>query len=286
MPAPQSSVMQELAKAQFRTFMIKLPLDWRQPQGEAGKQYVQAFKPSELVAVPPVGRLFIPASVNKYHCDTVSEISGKFESFIDGICGAVCQAWATWQAAATITGVTIFGPVATLGELVGPPWLPLIMGAAPKSTPMELRYSMAIAMTLSNAWMQYTATVKVPGMAWYPAFAAFPGPMAPPIPNVPTPLITCLSPAAISICAPTDMKSAMDNALDGGLKSKDNDKQYEALHDAIATVLSAAFTIWLAAQQVMLVMGKGPIPSFAPPYVPVGPVVGGDIISAPGHLIS
>jgi hypothetical protein len=33
-------------------------------------------------------------------------------------------------------------------------------------------------------------------------------------------------------------------------------------------------------------MGKGPIPSFAPPYVPVGPVVMGDNISAPGHVIA
>ena len=81
-------------------------------------------------------------------------------------------------------------------------------------------------------------------------------------------------------------RGEMGNALDGGLKSKDNDKQYEALHDAIATVLAAAFTMWLPMQQVMLVMGKGPIPTFAPPYVPVGPVVAGDIISTPGHLMS
>jgi hypothetical protein len=31
-------------------------------------------------------------------------------------------------------------------------------------------------------------------------------------------------------------------------------------------------------------MGKGQIPTFAPPYVPVGPVVGGDVLSIPGHL--
>ena len=37
-------------------------------------------------------------------------------------------------------------------------------------------------------------------------------------------------------------------------------------------------------QQVMLVLGKGPIPTFAPPFVPVGPVVSGDNIAAPGHL--
>ena len=34
------------------------------------------------------------------------------------------------------------------------------------------------------------------------------------------------------------------------------------------------------------VLGKGPIPTFAPPFVPVGPVMGGDNIAAPGHLMA
>ena len=32
--------------------------------------------------------------------------------------------------------------------------------------------------------------------------------------------------------------------------------------------------------------GKGPIPTFAPPFVPVGPVVAGDNIGTPGHVIA
>ena len=82
------------------------------------------------------------------------------------------------------------------------------------------------------------------------------------------------------------MKRAMDDALDGGLKQKDKTKQYEALHDGIATVLSLAFLMWLPQQQVMLVMGKGPIPTFAPPFVPVGPVLMGDNLAIPGHLMA
>ena len=88
------------------------------------------------------------------------------------------------------------------------------------------------------------------------------------------------------IVAPMDMKSAMIDALDGGLKKDDKDKHHEALFDAIATVLALAFTTWLPMQQIMLVLGKGPIPTFAPPFVPVGPVIGGDNISAPGHLMT
>jgi hypothetical protein len=58
------------------------------------------------------------------------------------------------------------------------------------------------------------------------------------------------------------------------------------LFDSIGQALGTTFLAWLGMQQVMLVMGKGSIPTFAPPYMPVGPVVGGDIISAPGHLMS
>lgn len=278
MPAPQSSVMKELAKAQFRTFMIKLPLDWRQPQGEAGKQYVQAFKPSELVAIPPVGRLFIPASVNKYHCDTVKEISGKFESFIDGICGAICQAWSTWQSAATMTGVMIFGPVASVGQLIGPPLLPLIMGSAPKSTPMELRYSLAVATTISTAWLAYTATIKIPGLPWYPAFSAFPGPIAPPMPNIPTPII------ALTQAAPLVSKMALKAQMIGNLGDP-TALHHMQLFDSIADAFDKCFTIWQVSTQVTNVLGFGPIPTFAPPVVPVGPVVGGTGNMLPGGLV-
>jgi hypothetical protein len=106
------------------------------------------------------------------------------------------------------------------------------------------------------------------------------------MPNVPTPLIACPSAMMTRILVPDELKKEMVNALDGGLKDKDKDKHYEALFDAIATVLALAFTTWLPAQQVMLVMGKGPIPTFAPPFVPVGPVMGGDNIAVPGHLMA
>jgi hypothetical protein len=142
----------------------------------------------------------------------------------------------------------------------------------------------AIAKGVSKCFKDWQSKVTVPGLPWYPAFAAFPGPMAPPMPNVPTPLIACPSAMMSAMATPSSMKSEMDSALDGGIKDKDPEKHYEALHEAVATVISAGFMIWLPSQMVMNVLGKGPVPSFAPPYVPVGPVVGGDNIAAPGHL--
>ena len=142
----------------------------------------------------------------------------------------------------------------------------------------------AIAKGVSKCFKDWQDKVTVPGLPWYPAFAAFPGPMAPPMPNVPTPLIACVSPMLTSITMPSQMKSAMIDAFDGGLKKHDPDKHHEAIYEAITTVLSVAFLAWLPMQMVNLVMGKGSIPTFAPPYVPVGPVVMGDTLPTPGHL--
>ena len=112
-----------------------------------------------------------------------------------------------------------------------------------------------------------------------PPFAAFPGPQAPPVPNVPMPLITCPS-ATMSDLTPGPLKQAMIDKLG------DKDAlHHEVLFDSIAIGFSLAFLLWLGTQPIMLVMGKGPIPSFAPPYVPVGPVVMGDNIPTPGHLM-
>ena len=66
----------------------------------------------------------------------------------------------------------------------------------------------------------------------------------------------------------------------------DDEKHYDALFDAIGTTLSVAFTMWLSMQQAALVLGQGQNPAYAPPYVPVGPIVGGSVVSVPGHCIT
>jgi hypothetical protein len=178
--------------------------------------------------------------------------------------------------------------IGTPGCLDGPELESLIKNApsAATYTGNMAKYRDAVAAGVSKCFKDWQGQVMVPGLPWYPAFVAFPGPMAPPMPNIPTPLIACPSGMMSRILMPDQMKQEMVNALDSGVKQDDKGKHHEGLFDAIATVLALAFMIWLAAQQVMLVMGKGQIPSFAPPFVPVGPVVGGDNIAAPGHLMS
>lgn len=278
MPAPQAAMMKELAKLKFKGHAIKLATNWKQPMGAAASQYNQAFKPTEFVGMVSPLALFVPSSMNKYHTDTVNEISSNFAKYIDGICEAICSAWSQWQSTATLVGVVVNAITAAGGQVVGPPLFPLIMASAPKAKPQELRYSNAIATAISTAWLSYTATIKVPGLPWYPAFAAFPGPFAPPMPNVPMPVVT-LTQVTASVMA-TALKGMMIGNLGDPLAL-----HHQALFDSISHAFEKCFQIWQVSTQVTNVLGMGPIPTFAPPVVPVGPVVGGTGNMTPGGFV-
>jgi hypothetical protein len=275
MPAPNAKQLAELTKVNFRAFQIKIPVEWSQP----GDQYPDAFKPGEkTVPPPPPTAIFFPASANKYHVDAAKDTSDKFTAYIDGISSAMCSAIDNWMKMVTLTGAIINGPVAMVipGGFVSAPLLPLILASAPMKTPMESKYSMAIANAFSTAWQ--TWQLGLTGTLMYPAFAAFPGPMAPPTPNVPMPLVTLSSPGE-AMLSPTTLKTAMVGML-GDPTAAHADKLFDALCKAFGTV----FPIFKASTMVNNVMGMGPIPTFAPPFVPVGPVLGGTVIPTPGIL--
>lgn len=283
MPAPQSSMMKQLARLKFSGNSIKVPDKFQEPSGEAGDHYGKAFKPSEKVtspatAVPP---LFQPASMNKYNTDVQKMLTSVYGTFLDASCDAICTAWSTWQTAATMVGVIINGPTASVGQVVGPPWTPLIapqiIAKCPEPTAMASwsKYANAVGNVIGTAWLTYTATIKVPGLPWYPAFAAVPSPVAPPMPNVPVPVIA-LTQVKASL-APAVMKQQMVGML------ADPKAPYHAeLFDAITDAFDKVFTIWQASTMVTNVLGTGPVPTFAPPYVPVGPVVAGVGTMTPG----
>lgn len=279
MPAPQASAMQQLARLKFTSFNLKVPKDWQNPSGDPdAKHYGDAFKPEEKTTAPGMPPLFQPATMNKYHTDTQKMHIDKIGKFIDGICSAICSAWSQWQSLATLTGVLIAGPTASVGQIVGPPLAPLILASAPKETPMLLKYSNTVANVISTAWLSFTATVKVPGLPWYPAFAAFPGPMAPPMPNVPVPF-AALTQVPVSISA---------NVLKMQMVGQHGDPMapfHQELFEAIADAFEKSYNIWKVSTMVTNVLGTGPIPTFAPPYVPVGPVVGGTGNMTPGGFV-
>ncbi len=287
---PPWTMIKPAGHAVFLSHGLKLPAKWKDPSGDPGaKHYGDCLKPEEKAAIPKlIPPMFMPSNPNKVHQTSCDEVGKNFKDFHDSMLDAIGFAHNMWKLKAQFKDLKIMSvsAIGAPGCLDGPE-----LESDIKNAPMVASFSGnmakhrdAVAKGVSKCFKDWQGMVTVPGLPWYPAFAAFPGPMAPPMPNVPTPLIACPSGQMAAMASPSTMKSEMGSALDGGLKDKDPTKQYEALHDAIATVVAAAFMIWLPSQMVMLVMGKGPIPSFAPPYVPVGPVVGGDNIPAPNLL--
>ncbi|HVV86844.1 MAG TPA: hypothetical protein VHE35_27590 [Kofleriaceae bacterium] len=276
MPAPQASMMQQLARLQFTSFQIKVPQGWQQPSGDPGADhYGKAFKTDEKTTAPGAPPLVQPQSLNKYHTETQKMHIDKFGSYIDKTCSAICSAWSTWQSAATLVGVVVNAVTASMGQVVGPPLTPLILAQGEVSTPMYLKYTNVIANVIGTAWLSYTASIKVPGMPWYPAFAAFPGPVAPPTPNVPCPVI------ALTQVTASVGKAALKGQMIGQLGDP-NAPCHKELFDSIADAFEKVFQIWQGSTLVNNVLGTGPIPTFAPPYVPAGPVVGGVGNMTPG----
>jgi hypothetical protein len=290
---PGLSCIKILGNLKFLSHNLTLPSKKAaSPAKEWSNAYFKDRDKKEMTGSPKlVPPWFIPQRAGYLHHHKSCDDVGKgFKDFHDAMCDAVQFSHNMWKLQAKFKDLKVMA-VAAIGApgcLDGPE-----LESNIKNAPMVASFSGdmqkhrdAVAAGVSKCFKKWQDKVMVPGLPWYPAFAAFPGPMAPPMPNIPVPLIMCPSAMMTEIVMPNSMTKEMDDALDGGLKKKDPDKQYHALHDAIATTLSLAFMIWIASQMVMLVMGKGPIPTFAPPFVPVGPVVGGDNIAAPGHLMS
>lgn len=278
MPAPQGALFAQLTKTIFVGKNINLPISWK----DMGEQYPDAFELAERAVAPnsPVN-LFKEPTTNKYNVGSAKDIGQKFNTYIDGICGAICSGIGMWMIMAKFSSVQVaaVSAIGAPGCLSGPELKPLILPSAPMMTSQEQKYSKAIAAAFNDGWKTWQDGITIPGLPFYPAFAAFPGPQAPPMPNIPMPLITLPSTGETGLSPMTLKKSMEDNLADK-----------DALHasqlfDAISQAFAMVFIIFKTTTMVMNLLGKGPIPTFAPPFVPVGPVVGGDVLPTPGILI-
>jgi hypothetical protein len=201
----------------------------------------------------------------------------RYTTYIVSMCGAIAQALDVWRRSAYLEGVRINAVTAMGGKLRSVALDPLILQRAPAGWDA---YNRAIAAGVHNQFHSFANEVSVPGLPWYPAFAAYPGPVAPPTPNVPSPLMT------IAAVASRHLKEGTITDMIWNKMPTPKPACGKEVAIAIAHGIEKAAFAWLSSQQVALVMGKGPVPSFAPPYVPVGPVVMGDNIPMPGHIAS
>lgn len=282
MPAPQASLMKLNAKNIFRAKGIKLSVDWSQPTGDAGKQYVDAMDPSERNVPPDPTALFTPASVNKYHVDQCKTIGKDFADFIDGISDALCGAWQQWMSTAAIAGVIVAGPVGTItpGMFQGPPFFPLAFVQAPKVKPTMMKYAQAVCNAINTAWqawhMGFTGMLNFP-----PTFAMMTSPLHPPTPNIPINIAGAGSSPGEALLSASALKMAMVANL-----GDPTAQHHQDLFDCIAQAFEQAFTTFKTSTMINNVLGLGPIPTFAPPLVPGGPVVMGVGNAVPGSMLA
>lgn len=189
---------------------------------------------------------------------------------------AIKQAHQTWQSAATLVGVVVDAVTATGGMVVGPPLGPLIAANAAGKNDAERKAISAVASVVGSAWISYTDSIRVPGLPWYPAFAAVASPIAPPTPNVPMPVLTLTQ---VTVLLSSQILKAQIMARLA------QDKTFEKVIDAVLSAFASFFFLWQVKTLVTNVLGTGPVPSFAPPFVPVGPVVGGTATMIPGGFL-
>jgi len=196
---------------------------------------------------------------------------------------AVRFAHGLWRQQARFQNVLINSvtAVGVPGCLAGPALEPLIKAAPGVAADLGSARSLrdAVAQGVSTCFAGWQQGVSVPGLPWYPSFAAIAAPMAPPTPSVPAPLAMCPSGQA-GMLGHQLLKQQIVAALPAALRVA----QVDTCIGAIAQSLATYFSTWISMQFVQGVMGQGPVPSFAPPNVPVGPVMGGSVIPTPGHL--
>ncbi len=187
----------------------------------------------------------------------------------------VARAVARWQSQAVLKDVVINGPTASGGSVTGPALQPLIEQTMVEAG-VPVAVARAFAAPVSNGWSAWASSLRVPGMGWYPPFASYPGPVAAPTPNPPTPLLA-LGGNTTPLSA-ASLKASIRKALG----TRANDPAAAAAINEFADDFAARFAQFRAGAMVTKVMGTGPVPTFAPPYVPVGPVVGGKGTMTPG----
>ena len=280
MPGLNTQLTLATARARFCSFQLRLPtvVGARGPQPNIASAGVRLGGPTlnrgaaRPMSCPPA--MFLPASNDARDIELQRVSSDAMDSYLSRMCDAIGQAHTSWRQRAMLVNVVINGPQASGGSLVGAGFGQEIRQYAPRENSWQRPRTEAIAAAIGIGWDNWQRSVSLPGLPLYPAFAAVPSPVAPPMPNVPVPLVALVQ-IGVSLNS-SQLKILMTSQYSG-----DNEWPNE-LFDALASGFERAFQVWAPSQMVTNIMGTGPVPTFAPPYVPVGPVVGGIGTQTPG----
>ena len=188
-----------------------------------------------------------------------------------------------WIPQVRIQNVRINGPSATCAfDCLQGPDLKNSIRSFMLSPDMPVKVANIYADSIAGAWKDWQESVRVQGLPWFPGFASFPGPQAPPTLSIPAPLISLQANKMNELILPDQLFRRIMDQLRKTDMSIDTDTRNEIL--LFSHLLASRFHGWLGRTQIQ-VMGKGPVPTFAPPYIPAGPVVGGYVIPSATVII-
>src|ERR1039457_588968 len=114
-----------------------------------------------------------------------------YSALFDGIMDAIEFGCNQYRQTAGLVDVQIQAAMAKGGRLQGPALDPLIARAPSVAGWVGWKAVVrdAAAKGMEQQWSALAAIVTVSELPWYPSFAAFPAPVAPPTPNMPAPFI-------------------------------------------------------------------------------------------------
>jgi hypothetical protein len=281
MPAPQASMLAMQIKQLITAEQTEVPIKYKGDDDfEYNKDYDE-FKPK----VPKASNLLKAPGIDAITVDSTNTVSDQWSDFIDEVSKGICTSWSNWQNAAMFTTGIINAVTCqvTPGSLTSPPLMGSAMIMANTNSAGKpdnfILFVKAIATAIDTAWNAwqagYTVTLMFP-----PTFASFPGPMHPPTPNIPMPVA-----GGSSAGDPMMKKTMLAQLMMGNLSGVTPDDLTKLLFDKFAEGFCMIFDIWKTSTMITNVLGTGPVPSFAPPFVPVGPVVAGSIIPKPGVFV-
>jgi hypothetical protein len=226
---------------------------------QQARTYFQAFKSRVLREAGEKGES--EATINKQ--------LQELERYIDDFSEALSKAWSLWSQTVMIQGVMINGPTAVFkpGNVQGLPLDALILlSDPPMNTPKQAGYTRTFAEGLAENWELWHTGMNA-SLPLYPKFASWPGPFAPPTPNVPKPIQ--LLPSA------GDKMMEQNQLMAEITKGSKGDPVAAGIFNAMTGAVVDVFKLWKQTYMLQMLMGQGPVPTFAPPVVPAGPVQNG-----------
>lgn len=191
---------------------------------------------------------------------------GRIDPLAEAAADGIVAAWNRWLGRATYTDGRIQGVILSGGYLESDVDVAADVRAGLDALVPDL--AEAFAAEAAEAWDAWYADWSLPATRAFPTFGAIAAPEAP----LTQAQVVKLQPRA-SRGFPRLLSPAFSKGLCGKLACNNAGGVDAIVHD-IVWIVGRRVQGWSPQAMVDGILGSGPVPSFAPPFIPVAPVVG------------